>query len=217
MTAASQTALRVVLVVAVSLAALEAVSRAVEWLGPAEQSHSGSQRWMSEAFNTPSDNPLGLPVGMRVPKPRSDSRLHGVDVHLDRWGVRASEDVTARREGEQARVLIVGDSVAFGQGLGATETIAAQLSRRLTRRCGGPVEVFTLACPGWGMHDTLRALSAALEHFELDAVVMLWTLNDLVFDEQGRSEARRPWGTGNSALLRLWSRSRARAMAETPR
>ena len=47
------------------------------------------------------------------------------------------------------RVVVIGDSIAFGQGVQDGETLAGQLSRRLRQKSSAPVEVINLGVPGY--------------------------------------------------------------------
>jgi hypothetical protein len=92
------------------------------------------------------------------------------------------------------RLVVLGDSVAFGMGLRDDETLAAQLEAVLADARGPaapPLACFTVAGPGWNHRN---AVSFLLDHFatyDPDIVVFLPTSNDLAdtyaVDEAGRS------------------------------
>ncbi|MSR63817.1 MAG: SGNH/GDSL hydrolase family protein [Planctomycetes bacterium] len=90
---------------------------------------------------------------------------------------------------EALRVVVLGDSIAFGFGLGDAETLAAQLEPRLARALGGrPVACFTVAVPSWNATNAWRFLLDHLDHFRPDIVLYLPVDNDLE-DGYGVNEA----------------------------
>jgi len=90
----------------------------------------------------------------------------------------------ARPDGEPPagalRVVVLGDSIAFGLGLGERETLAARLEPLLARALGGrPVACFTVAVPSWNATNAWRFLLDHLERFQPDIVLYLPVDNDL--------------------------------------
>lgn len=64
---------------------------------------------------------------------------------------------------ERLRVALVGDSVAFGQGVRDDETLAEQLEPRLQAKLGQPVEVINFGVPGYNTcQETSRFEKRAL-------------------------------------------------------
>ncbi|HAN30063.1 MAG TPA: hypothetical protein DCQ06_00560 [Myxococcales bacterium] len=187
---------------------LEIGARALEAAADRPDSHRDCQRWLTPTYDNDQDNPLGLSVGMRAPIPHAKASLLGHRIELDRWGIRSPVDIEPKNKSVHPRVLLVGDSVAFGQGLAKEDTPAAQLRKHLKTQCRSEAQVFSIACPGWGLDDIDKATQAGLQHFEVDIVVLLLTLNDLVIDQDQASKARRPWGSEGSALMRLVHRAR---------
>jgi hypothetical protein len=82
------------------------------------------------------------------------------------------------------RIVVLGDSVAFGFGLGDQETLAAQLERQL----GGRVACFTVAIPSWNARNAWRFLLDHLGTLRPDIVLYLPVENDLE-DSYGVNEA----------------------------
>jgi hypothetical protein len=83
---------------------------------------------------------------------------------------------------------VLGDSVAFGFGLGDQDTLAAQLERQLAGPLGGRVACFTVAIPSWNARNAWRFLLDHLGTFRPDIVLYLPVDNDLE-DSYGVNEA----------------------------
>jgi hypothetical protein len=115
--------------------------------------------------------------------------LLGVPAATDEWGQR-------RRVGPPAapgaaRVVVLGDSVAFGWGLADDETYAHRLEQWLasTMADGEPAPlVTTIACIGWNVRNSCRHLRNSLARLRPDVVVFLPWANDL-YDSFAVTEA----------------------------
>ncbi len=79
-----------------------------------------------------------------------------------------------RPPGVRARVLILGDSFAYGLGAGDDETFAARLERGLP-----DVEVANTGCNGYGTRDELAVLDLFGATFAPDVTVLTFFWNDL--------------------------------------
>jgi hypothetical protein len=79
------------------------------------------------------------------------------------------------------RVLLVGDSWTFGLGVREAETFGAQLEALAAshRRGRRPVQVWTLALPGYSTVNELAALDYFQGRLRADAVVLCPTVNDI--------------------------------------
>lgn len=95
------------------------------------------------------------------------------------------------------RIVILGDSVAFGQGVNDDETLAHQLELLLAQVRGPdilPVVATTVAVPGWNHRNAVHFLIDHLRSLDPDIVVFLPVANDLT-DTFGVTEG------GHRALL----------------
>lgn len=96
----------------------------------------------------------------------------GVEATFDARGLR-EERVIGPKQGR--RVLMIGDSVTFGHGLGQDETIA----RALERRAPG-LEVLNAGVPGYATEQEVRYLARLAPELKPDVVVLSVCLrNDL--------------------------------------
>jgi len=89
------------------------------------------------------------------------------------------------------RIVVLGDSVAFGLGLAAEEVLAARLEAELAAARGPDARAIacrTVAVPSWNYRNALRFLLDHLAELEPDLVLYLPVANDLD-DSYGTNEA----------------------------
>jgi len=112
-------------------------------------------------------------------RPGADVVARGVRVRVNRHGLRGP-DVERPAPGVR-RVLVVGDSVAFGYRLEEPDTFAARLEADLERRTGGAFAVLNAGVEGYGTREQRALLEAELLALAPDVVVVVLNLND--YDE----------------------------------
>ena len=109
--------------------------------------------------------------------PNSSGFAWRTEVQINSRGMRDRE-VPVERTGA-ARIVVIGDSIAFGSGVAARDRFSDQLESLLERRLAGAVEVLNL---GVGGYDTLQEV-ATLEdvglRFAPDLVLVAYCVNDL--------------------------------------
>jgi lysophospholipase L1-like esterase len=86
-----------------------------------------------------------LPYRLR---PGVEATFGSVRVRVNSLGLRGGEVAPAPSPGT-VRILALGDSVVFGQGVAEDETVTAVLARRLAERWGKPVEVLNSGTQGY--------------------------------------------------------------------
>lgn len=138
------------------------------------------------------DGQLGFALrpGVRV---RHVDRDFSVTVAVNESGMRGPERPPARRPGT-ARVLLLGDSFAFGWGVEQEETFGARLEQLLAGRVG-PVEVWSAAVPGWDTTQHYLYLHTRGVALDPDLVLLAAGENDLAelaFDRLTLDEGRLP-------------------------
>jgi len=114
------------------------------------------------------------------------------EIRTDRLGMRVrpfDSQQGARNLGSQGdpdldplRVLVLGDSVAFGHGVDDDETLAHQLElllRDALPEGSRPVICSTVAAPGWNHRNAVHFLLDHLDHYAPDIVLYLPISNDL--------------------------------------
>jgi lysophospholipase L1-like esterase len=137
--------------------------------------------------------------------PGARAEAWGTSVRVNSRGFRGPE-VRERKAGEPAlpRVVVLGDSITFGNMLPEEDTYVAQLEARM-RALGTPIEACDL---GVGGYDTVQEV-AFLEHvglaLEPDLVVVGFCLNDLGVVSVNLAELlRRPAAVDSSLRLLAW-------------
>ena len=76
------------------------------------------------------------------------------------------------------RILLVGDSVAWGHGLPFDSSLAHLLEGELNRACSTRTEVLLFAQPGWNTREKIEGLKSALR-YKPDLVLYQYDLNDV--------------------------------------
>lgn len=118
-------------------------------------------------------------IGMLM-KGRFSSKFHDQPFTTNDDGQRKR----ARSEIEEGatRIIILGDSVAFGYGVRDDETFAEQLEQQLAdaRPEDTPrAAVFTIACPGWNFENEYHYLLSRIDELDPDIVIWIPVTNDL--------------------------------------
>lgn len=86
----------------------------------------------------------------------------------------------------ERRILLIGDSFAFGFGILDREaTLAANLERDLSREL--PCDVFNAGVPGADTNRQLAVLDASMNRIDPDLVLIAWYVNDAESEEDKRT------------------------------
>ncbi len=99
----------------------------------------------------------------------------GEETNVD--GLRDATRPVETREGLR-RIVVLGDSVAYGHGLEGSEAFPQVLERTL-RASGRDVDVFNMALPGWSTRQERIAYERIARRYKPAAVVLAVCLNDL--------------------------------------
>jgi hypothetical protein len=126
--------------------------------------------------------------------------LPGNHETLNSAGWRATRDFTPQKNKDR-RIIIVGDSFAFGVMVDDSETIGARLEHDL----GNAAEVYTMAAPGYGLDQMALVATRVASDYNPDTIIVAFIATDL-----NRScsdfdfNLRKPWFTlaGDSVELR---------------
>jgi hypothetical protein len=113
---------------------------------------------------------------------RPDAELRFVDVpaHTDATGQRVRPGPPP--PADALRVVVLGDSVAFGYGVADDETLAARLELLLAASRGPaarPLACFTVGAPSWNHRTALHYVSDHWDELRPDVVVYVPVANDL--------------------------------------
>ncbi len=160
----------------VSLLAAEALFRALPDLSGIKTEDDG----VAYRFN-PFRPDAALPYALR----EGASAVHAtanfqVQVDVNELGLRGPErtaPATPGQTAERPRILLLGDSFAFGWGVEYEETFGARLEQTL-RTGAGPLEVWNTGVPGWSADDQLILLSQRGQELAPHLVLLAETEND---------------------------------------
>jgi len=100
----------------------------------------------------------------------------GVEVSINELGLR-DRKLEKKSEGE-LRILLLGDSVAFGWGVPAEATFGRKLENILTFRLQRPVKVFNAGVCGYNTTQEYASLKTYADVIEPDVVILLYLSND---------------------------------------
>jgi lysophospholipase L1-like esterase len=138
--------------------------------------------WWNDRSADPSFNPY-RPDGRTgfALRPGADT-VHStgefsVPVHVNSLGLRGPER-TPQKLPHTARILVLGDSFAFGFGVAEDDMFTAQLERLLAER-GLRVEVLSSGVPGWSLDNELVYLRTEGFDLEPDLILVATCENDL--------------------------------------
>jgi hypothetical protein len=180
-------------------------------------------------------------AGYRL-KPNLSEYAFGAQLDTNSFGRRGRE-WSKEKPPRVWRIVLIGDSIAFGFGVRFAETVGEVLARLVTERTSVPCEVLNFSAPGYNSVQELAVLEEQALGFHPDLVLVLTTANDhdprlwtdaggfLHWGEPGwvntRIESAQVprqdrWGMlRHSALLTwvkmLWSRYKARELSERPK
>lgn len=139
-----------------------------------------------------------------------DFEILGARGRADLLGLRRrrGEERSAWDDPRAVRVVVLGDSVAFGFGLGDEETLAAQLEELLNAARGPgapPIACRTVALPGWNQRNALHFLRDHWDGLRADLVLYLPIGNDLAssrgVNETGQTGTRNDLGEPDPWLV----------------
>jgi lysophospholipase L1-like esterase len=157
-----------------------------------------------------------LPYRLR---PGVRTRWVGIDVRVNDFGLRGPE-ITAAPAPGTTRVLVLGDSVVFGQGMPESRTLSAVLERTLNERGAARWEVLNAGVQGYDTVAEARFLAAFGLALAPQRVVVGMSLNDFdsapafhpvgVLTHAGGAAGRSFFGRSEFGLLLRWFASWAR-------
>jgi lysophospholipase L1-like esterase len=127
------------------------------------------------------------PVLRWVLRPSQTGFTQDRPMHVNAAGLRDGEETPLPKPAGELRVLVLGDSFSFGNGVADDDTYAEVLERELRAR-GLPARVLNAGVQGYDVHqeaDWLRERGLALQP---DAIVVGLYENDLVRRKDGAQE-----------------------------
>ena len=140
---------------------------------------------------------LGLELALRalgegVPQPTGYAPVL-TDLRFGRprnsRGYRDAERTFEKPAGTR-RLLVMGDSFAWGAGIEHEDTWAQRLERGLERRRGEPWQAVNLALPGLSASDYAAQLPAEGLRYAPDVLIVGWVLNDAETKDEMKARER---------------------------
>jgi lysophospholipase L1-like esterase len=131
-----------------------------------------------------------------VPNSRGGSRKRPIEINSD--GFRDQHYPMTKRAGVY-RAVVLGDSIAFGTGLGAEQRFSEVLERRLQNE-GRAVDVLNLGVAGYDTLNEVAFLERVGLRFDPDLVILSYCVNDIGVHSHNLKTLRRLESYG--ALLR---------------
>ena len=135
---------------------------------------------------------LGMPIVYSrdrdagyIAMPSQKVHRFGVDIHINAFGMR-SDDISVHKPDGTYRLLILGDSVAYGTSrVDQADIFASVAQRELSKRLRRKVEMLNASAGGWAPGNELGYLRSR-GTFKSDAVIMVINTLDLnqPFEEQ---------------------------------
>lgn len=134
-----------------------------------------------DALTFSSERPNGMllhDAGSRTYLPRpgaAEERFDGPyrwHYRVNGQGFREDAEIPERRQGDELRILALGDSWIFGISATQDRTIPANLETLLPPRLGRPVEVVNAGVPGGSGYDALARWNVLKDRFEIDGVLL---------------------------------------------
>ena len=118
------------------------------------------------------------PVTVYANRPGFQGDFAGAWVSINSAGLRGTE-IPAQKPAQEFRILILGDSVAFGQAVAQDDIFASRLESLLRADAGQMTyRVINAGVPGFNTVNERDYLVHAGEHLQPDAVVVLYVDND---------------------------------------
>jgi lysophospholipase L1-like esterase len=111
-------------------------------------------------------------------RPGLETCFQGVRVRTDGEGLRVGGAVAKPRGPGAFRILLLGDSQAFGWGLADGDTLGVRLAEALAAPAS-PVEVVNAGVPGYNTAQEAAFLRARGSAYRPDCVILLYIGNDL--------------------------------------
>jgi lysophospholipase L1-like esterase len=93
--------------------------------------------------------------------------------------MRGQKEYPVERVPGTRRILILGDSFAFGYGVNDADVVSAVLEDLLNQRVPGSTEVINLAVSGFGQAEELVTWNAKARAYRPDIVVLFYFDNDI--------------------------------------
>lgn len=113
-----------------------------------------------------------------VLRPDQDSFTQDKPVHINSLGLRDDDDLPTTKESSERRVLVLGDSFTFGNGVHNRDTYAERLEALLLE-AGIPARVLNAGVQGYDIHQEVIYFRERGAYLESDLVIVGVYMNDV--------------------------------------
>jgi lysophospholipase L1-like esterase len=137
--------------------------------------------------------------------PNLATKFGGVPITINSRGWRDTEHVFAKPE-DLTRIMVVGDSVAFGYGVELHDMFSKVLEREVNGQGAARYEVMTFGGAGGNTYAQKKIIADNVPLYNPDWVVIAFNLNDILPDRTKKQSAF-SGGSGNS-VVRAMNRAR---------
>ena len=154
---------------AIVLILFEATIRILDPLGISDLNNQRIIKQRVVRLDTP-------PVGKGL-HPNVNIRLRGWSVITNSYGFR-DDAFPEQKPPNERRLLMLGDSFLFGHGVDQDKIATAVLERQLLVASGHLWQVINTGVGSYATHEQRLIVNTAAERFDVDAVLLLYCLND---------------------------------------
>lgn len=102
-----------------------------------------------------------------------------VEYEINCTGYRDAQDHAVPKPEGTTRVLVLGDSFTFGQGVNYEDTWLVMSERELARRGRSHIQLVKAGVQGMDQRGELILMKRLVDRFDIDAVVVVFLINDL--------------------------------------
>lgn len=106
-----------------------------------------------------------------------------IPIHQNRFGLRAPDSLTKKKDSGKKRILVLGDSYVWGYGSGDDE-----LFTRSSQNETDPFELVNLGVSGYGTDQEFLFYKGLGTEFEADEVALIFTVNNDFTNNKSRSQ-----------------------------
>ena len=96
---------------------------------------------------------------------------------INKWGFRGADFQKQKTPGTR-RVMVLGDSFTFGEGVRLEDTFVRQMEEKLRRRTEQSIEVLNFGVSAWATRDEAAYFKQVGVDFDPDLVLVAYVLND---------------------------------------
>jgi lysophospholipase L1-like esterase len=130
------------------------------------------------SWRTPQERYRNHPTRLFDLRPNQQVFTHDKPARINALGFRGGEVETPKPEG-RLRIVVMGDSLTFGNGVGDDETYPAQLARGLGEAGSRNIEVINAGVPAYDTWQQALLLEEVVVSLEPDLVVLGFYENDI--------------------------------------